>query len=77
MGDHAAAKSVHTKSDEEHGICLKYFKQQSSLTRGFKVGVGVLVYRKYKQGEGREKLFSISLLKCLYVHHFLYSLPVV
>lgn len=36
MGDHEAAKSTHTKSDEEHGICLKYFKHQSSLTRGFR-----------------------------------------
>lgn len=88
MGDHAAAKTAHTKSDEEHGICLKYFKQQSSLTRGFKVGVGMLVYEKCKQGEGQEKLLiyfkfitlkvkRISLLKCLNVHHFLYSLPVV
>lgn len=38
MGDHAATKSANNKSDEEHGICLKYFKEQSSLTRGFRVG---------------------------------------
>lgn len=63
MGDHAAAKSAHTKSDEEHGICLKYFKHQSSLTRGFRVGVRVLVHRKYKQGEGRGKLLIYS--KCI------------
>lgn len=88
MGDHAAAKSAHTKSDEEPGICLKYFKHQSSLTRGFRVGVGVLVYKKCKQGEGREKLLiyskfitlkveCISLLKCLNVHHLPYCNPVV
>lgn len=76
MGDHEAAKSAHTKSDQEHGICLKYFKHQSSLTRGFRVRVGMLVYKKRKQGEGREKLLiysnfttlkmeCISLLKCL------------
>ena len=70
MGDHAAAKSAHTKSDEEHGICLKYFKHQSSLTKGFRVGVGVLVYKKCKQGEGREKLLIHSKLITLKVECF-------
>lgn len=88
MVDHAAAKSAHTKSDEEQGICLKYFKQQSSLTRGFRVGVGVLVYKKYKQEEGRGKLLvyfkfitlkvkCMSLLQCLNAHHLPCCNPVV
>lgn len=64
MGDHAATKSAHTKSDGEHGICLKYFKHQSSLTRGVRVGVGVLVYKKCKQGEGREELLTYSYIYC-------------
>lgn len=54
MGDHAAAKTAHTKSDEEHGTCLKYFKQQSSLTRGFDVGVEVLVYKSVSKEKDRK-----------------------
>lgn len=51
MEDHKAAKSTHSKSDEECGICLKYFKHQSSLTRGFRVGL--FVYKKCKKAEGK------------------------
>jgi len=61
MGDHAAAMSAHTKSEEEQGICLKYFKHRSSLTRGFRVGVEMLEYRMCKQREGKEKNFSFTL----------------
>lgn len=75
MGDHEAAKSTHTRSDEHHGICLKYLKLQSSHTRGFRRGWGCLCKKKNcKKAEGKLltstkfmtlKRESLSLLKVL------------